>query len=91
MVGVNRATQVGQIDSTLVGATHLVMVSPPGEQAPPDTTSTIHTPGFIQSTTGKAKITLDGGKITIQADEIEIRATNDNKIFGNKIKMNPSS
>ena len=90
VVGSNRATQIGSIDSTIVGAIHSVMVSPPGEQAVADATSTVHKPDWIQSSTGdKASITIDGAKIIIKAEEIEIIATKDCKITGNKIKMNP--
>ncbi len=58
-IGVNRATQVGDTDSTIVGKTHVVMVSPPGEQGPEDSGSI-----FI----------MDGHKITLKADVIELIA-----------------
>jgi type VI secretion system secreted protein VgrG len=90
VIGSNRATQVGSIDSTIVGAIHSIMISPPGEQAAADATSTVHKPDWIQSSTGdKASITIDGAKIIIKAEEIEITSTKDCKITGNKIKMNP--
>ena len=93
VVGSNRATQVGSVDSTMVGSMHSVMISPPGEQGRPrPRRATVHKPDWIQSSTsGRASITIDGSSIIIKADTIEIRATNDNKIYGNKIKMNPSS
>jgi type VI secretion system secreted protein VgrG len=93
VVGSNRATQVGSVDSTMVGQMHSVMISPPGEAGPAAASAqTTHKPDWIQSSTsGGASITIDGSSIIIKADTIEIRAAKDNKIYGDKIKMNPSS
>jgi type VI secretion system secreted protein VgrG len=91
VVGSNRATQVGNVDSTMVGSTHTVMIAPPGEQGPAAASAqTTHKPDWIQSSTsGGASITIDGNKIIIKAEDIEIRASKEHRLYGNKIKMNP--
>jgi type VI secretion system secreted protein VgrG len=77
-VGINRATQVGSIDSTMVGGTHLVTISPPGEglgDLLASLTRTILTANRIEiATKGGAKIVLEDKKISLDADEITLTA-----------------
>src|SRR5262249_45600676 len=85
VVGSTGATQAGSVASNMVGEMHSLMISPKGEAGPASATSTVHKPDWIQSSTGgKATITIDGAKITLEADEIVIKAKNDCKIYGNK-------
>ena len=76
VVGVNRATQVGAIDSTIVGDTHTVMVMPPGEGGGGKATSWLMKKDkIVFSTPSGASITLEGDKITLKAAKIEQKAT----------------
>ena len=105
VVGVNRATQIGQIDSTIVGNTHTVMVMPPGEGmlmaadsggggggGGGPTSWTMQQDKITFSTPSGASITLEGDKITIKASGgILVEATGgDVTVKGTpKIKLNP--
>jgi type VI secretion system secreted protein VgrG len=86
MVGGNRSTQVGGIDSLMVGDTHSLMISPAGEGGG-GATATVHKDGKIQSTTGKATITVDGGKVIIEAEDIVLNATGSVTINGRTIQV----
>ncbi|MFO0587855.1 MAG: type VI secretion system tip protein TssI/VgrG [Polyangiaceae bacterium] len=101
VVGVNRAAQIGQIDSTIVGNTHTIIVSPPGEGLTvgdggggggASTSITTQNDKITLGTTSGAQIILDGGKITLKAPQgilIEA-AAGDVTIKGTpKIKLNP--
>ncbi len=69
-VGINRATQVGAIDSTIVGDTHLVMISPPGEGGGGSTSVIMKDKKIVLDTGAGASITMDGSTITVKATNI---------------------
>ncbi|WP_063748807.1 type VI secretion system Vgr family protein [Chondromyces apiculatus] len=77
-VGVNRSTQVGSIDSTMVGDTHVVLISPPGEGGigAGSTSITMKNKKIVLDTGAGAKITLAGSSIRIKARDISILGTN---------------
>ncbi len=99
VVGVNRATQIGAIDSTIVGDTHTVMVMPPGEGLPVSggdgggpTAWTMKEDKIELSTPSGASITLDGNKIILKASGgilIEASGGDVTVIGAPKIKLNP--
>jgi hypothetical protein len=67
----------------------LSVVSGKGKGDRLDTYTMIKINRITHATEGGASIVLEGNKIIIRADDIEIRATHENRIYGNKIKMNP--
>jgi len=70
-VGVNRTSQIGAKDVAMIGDTFLVMISPPGEGGPSTSSSILMTDKKIVLDTGAgATITMDGDKITIEADDL---------------------
>jgi hypothetical protein len=84
-VGLNRSTQVGVLDVTAVGETHVIMIAPPGEQGPTVSSSITTTDKKIAlDTGGGATITMQGDKITLDAEVIEILARDYTEIRGKK-------
>jgi type VI secretion system secreted protein VgrG len=74
-VGVNRTAQVGGVDATLVGATYVVSIAPPGEGAPDPTVHEMKNDRISLSTPGGASIVLEGNTVTINAATIVLNAT----------------
>jgi type VI secretion system secreted protein VgrG len=102
VVGNNRSTQIGQICSTIVGQMVSVAISPPSEGGPPEKTTNhvIEADKYTIQTKSGASIVLEGNKITLNAERIEIKggakgilmeaAGNDCIIKGApKVKLNP--
>jgi type VI secretion system secreted protein VgrG len=74
-VGVNRAAQIGSIDSTMVGDTHVVMISPPGEGGAAKSTSwTMKKKKIVLDTGAGAKIVMDGSSVKITAKDVSVVA-----------------
>lgn len=69
-VGVNRSIHVGQIDAKTVGESCVIMVSPPGEGAGESTVFYMQRDKIEVSTPGGSKVTLEGARTKIEADEI---------------------
>jgi hypothetical protein len=71
-VGINRVAQVGNNDTKMVGVQHMVMITPPGEGAVSETSSsyTITDKKIVLDTGAGATITMDHDKITIIADDL---------------------
>jgi len=65
MVGVNRSTHVGMIDAKTVGETHVVMISPPGEQGVPGGSTFWNMENW-----GHEIKTAAGGKVTLKENTI---------------------
>ncbi|NUQ74133.1 MAG: type VI secretion system tip protein VgrG [Polyangiaceae bacterium] len=76
-VGVNRAAQIGSIDSTMVGDTHVIMISPPSEGGAAKSTSwTMKKKKIVLDTGAGAKIEMDGSSIRITAKDVSVVAWN---------------
>ncbi len=74
VVGVNRSAQIGSVDATTVGDTHVVSVTPPGE-GPTDSTRIETKNDRIElSTPGGARLLLEGDTIILEASGIHLRA-----------------
>jgi type VI secretion system secreted protein VgrG len=87
-VGVNRSTQVGSIDSTIVGDTHVIMVSPPGETMKYNATSITSTDGRIEINTGKnASIVMDTANQNFDCYAMWINATNNMQVVTPTFKV----
>jgi type VI secretion system secreted protein VgrG len=74
-VGVNRTAQIGAVDSTMVGQTYVVAISPPGEGAPEPTVHEMRNDRIAFTTPGGASIVLEGDKVTISASTILVTAS----------------
>jgi type VI secretion system secreted protein VgrG len=72
VVGVNRSTQVGSIDSNVAGSMVSVMISPPGEYGVTTnaTSTTMEDKKIVLTTGAGATITMEGDTITIEATNI---------------------
>jgi len=69
VVGLNRSTQIGMVDTTTVGARHAVMVTPPeGNEGEPTSWAMAHDT-LCLTTTGGARIVMEGPTIRIEAGE----------------------
>lgn len=78
-VGINRSTHVGSIDSTTVGDTHAVSITPPGEDfsvSEGSTSIVMKDKKIVLDTGAGATITMQGAKIKIVADVICLWAKN---------------
>lgn len=73
VVGVSRNTEIGEADTTTIGGSYTLAVSGGGEASP--TTSMGVEDGKLRLSTGRgASITLDGDRVIIEAETIELVA-----------------
>lgn len=84
-IGVNRSTQVGVVDSTVIGETWSTSIAPPGEAGPSTSSSIVMTDKKIVLDTGAgATITMEGDRITLSAENIDIFARDHVEVRGQK-------
>ena len=74
VVGANRTTMIGGSDTTQVGDTHLVQIAPAGAADATSASSTMSDKRIVLDTGAGATITMEGNRIRIEADVIEIVA-----------------